>query len=330
MGVRHLTRARRRRSGRRCRDKVSQNVSTTIAAGNSIRCADDATGFHEENGYLRRFHLPDHGITGPFAVSDVTFGIEAADDAGGLGQPVSVRLFGIAAAAPLTIGNLVLIASQGITVADSEAGTLRTVSVSGTITDPGATDLVIEILTPDGTDAGHSFRIGSNSGGETQTSYIRAPACGLNEPTTPAVLGSPGMHTVLFASGDPPAVSPPAPPAPPALNPVLCAGQVATIVGTEQANTLKGTRGRDVIAGLGGNDVVSGLGGNDLVCGGAGRDALRGGPGRDVLRGEAGNDVLRGEGGNDRLFGGAGRDRLFGGAGRDTLRGGPGQDSQHQ
>jgi hypothetical protein len=195
---------------------VSQNTSTTTTAANSISCADTGTGFHEENGYLRRFHLPDHGIAGAFVVSDVTFGIELADDAGGLGQPVSVRLYGIAAAAPLTTGNLALIASQDITVADSEA-TLRTVSVSGTITDPGATDLVIEILTPDGTDAGHSFLIGSNSGGETQTSYIRAPACGLNEPTTPATLGSPGMHIVLLASGDPLVVSPPpAPPAAPA------------------------------------------------------------------------------------------------------------------
>lgn len=113
------------------------------------------------------------------------------------------------------------------------------------------------------------------------------------------------------------------------LEPVLCAGQVATIVGSEQADTLKGTRGRDVIAGLGGNDVVSALGGNDLVCGGAGKDALSGGSGKDVLRGEAGNDVLRGGAGNDRLVGGAG-DRLFGGAGRDKLLGGPGQDSQHQ
>ncbi|MEX2032579.1 MAG: hypothetical protein WEA81_06895 [Dehalococcoidia bacterium] len=112
--------------------------------------------------------------------------------------------------------------------------------------------------------------------------------------------------------------------------PVLCAGQVATVVGSEQADRLRGTRGRDVIAALGGNDVVSALGGNDLICGGAGKDALRGGPGKDVLRGEAGNDVLRGEDGNDRLVGGPGRDRLFGGAGRDRLLGGPGQDSQHQ
>lgn len=115
-----------------------------------------------------------------------------------------------------------------------------------------------------------------------------------------------------------------------AIAPVLCAGQVATIVGTQQADRLRGTRGRDVIAGLGGNDVVSALGGNDLVCGGRGKDLLNGGFGKDVLRGEGGNDVLRGEAGNDRLFGGAGRDRLFGGAGRDALRGGPGQDSQHQ
>jgi len=143
--------------------------------------------------------------------------------------------------------------------------------------------------------------------------------------TNLATVSRAGENNANNTASDPTAIVPL-----PQQPPVLCAGQAATIVGTEQADRLRGTKGRDVIAGLGGNDVVTSLGGNDLVCGGPGKDLIRGGTGKDVLRGEAGNDVLRGEGGNDRLFGGAGRDRLFGGAGRDTLRGGPGQDSQHQ
>ena len=82
--------------------------------------------------------------------------------------------------------------------------------------------------------------------------------------------------------------------------PVVCAGKIATIVGTASGDRITATPGRDVIAGLGGRDVIAGLAGNDVVCGGKGKDVLRGGKGRDVLIGGAGKD---------RLIGGPGKDR---------------------
>ena len=130
--------------------------------------------------------------------------------------------------------------------------------------------------------------------------------------------------------------------------PRFCAGQRATIVGTQARDQLRGTRRRDVIVALGGADTISGLGGNDLVCAGPGNDTVLGGDGQDVvfagdgndrvlggagedtLRGEAGADRLLGQAGPDRLFGGAGRDHLVGGTGRDLLVGGPGKDVQTQ
>jgi hypothetical protein len=102
----------------------------------------------------------------------------------------------------------------------------------------------------------------------------------------------------------------------------FCAGQFATIVGSEGADNLTGTPGADVIAALGGKDTVNGLAGDDVVCGGNGKDKLKGG---------AGKDTLRGEGGNDTLVGGKGKDRLIGGPGKhDKLRGGPGKDKVKQ
>lgn len=88
-----------------------------------------------------------------------------------------------------------------------------------------------------------------------------------------------------------------------------CAGQTATLTGTQESETITGTSGPDVIAALGGNDTVKGGAGNDLICGGAGKDTLKGGSGKD------------------KLFGGQGKDKLSGGGQKDTCNGGGGKDT---
>lgn len=110
------------------------------------------------------------------------------------------------------------------------------------------------------------------------------------------------------------------PPAP------TCAGQPATVLGTEGDDSLTGTSKKDVFVALGGNDVILGLGGNDLVCAAAGNDVVKGAAGDDEIRAGGGSDVLKGGDGRDGLRGGGGSDRLAGGAGADSLRGGGGKD----
>ena len=83
---------------------------------------------------------------------------------------------------------------------------------------------------------------------------------------------------------------------------VTCAGEPATIVGTEGVKLFGGP----------GNDVIRSGVGSDLIEGGAGIDDLAG------LGGDAGIDSLRGGDGNDRLhtyqpnlvFGGPGNDQV--------------------
>ena len=62
-----------------------------------------------------------------------------------------------------------------------------------------------------------------------------------------------------------------------------CAGQEATIVGTEGNDVLVGTDGPDVIVGLGGDDTIRGGEGDDVLCGDDGADQLFGGPDDDHL-----------------------------------------------
>jgi Ca2+-binding RTX toxin-like protein len=112
----------------------------------------------------------------------------------------------------------------------------------------------------------------------------------------------------------------------PLVGPPECAGEVATIVGTNGDDSLVGTPNRDVIQALDGDDTVTGLGGNDLICGGEGDDELSGGAGRDRLIGDEDDDSLFGGRDRDELDGANGADELTGGRGDDTLAGGTGQD----
>jgi hypothetical protein len=95
-----------------------------------------------------------------------------------------------------------------------------------------------------------------------------------------------------------------------AQRPASCAGQLATIVGTNKDDRIRGTTKRDVIVARGGDDVVRALGGNDVVCGNAGDDLLMGGRGNDRLRGQGGDDLLRGGPGQNALKGGPGMNKL--------------------
>ncbi len=141
-----------------------------------------------------------------------------------------------------------------------------------------------------------------------------------------------------------------------AAQPILCDGQVATIVGTPGDDRITGTPGDDVIFGAQGDDFITASGGDDIICAGQGDDVVHGGMGFDIIFGAQGNDELFGNsrvfnlrstsedergarifGGAgddlifgtdrwDRMQGGPGEDRLFGLEGRDWIRGGPGRD----
>ena len=79
-----------------------------------------------------------------------------------------------------------------------------------------------------------------------------------------------------------------------AQEPVLCHGEVATILGTEQDDRIRGTRGPDVIVTFGGNDRVMASDGDDIICAGDGDDTVSGGKGNDLLDAGSGNDTVSG------------------------------------
>jgi hypothetical protein len=129
----------------------------------------------------------------------VIFGIEVANAAGvGTTQPVNVRVYTSAGAFPGAVRTQV--ASQTFNIPDQNA-TLFTATFTTPPVVPGNAILVLELNTPDGQTAGHSFFIGSNASPETGPSYLSAATCGINTPTTTAAIGFPNMHIILNATG---------------------------------------------------------------------------------------------------------------------------------
>ena len=167
----------------------------TITPGNSVACPGD------DDSYLRRFDLDaDFGVTSPYTISSVDFGIEA------FGAPLTaltltVNLYTIPSGAPFTFANLTLIGTAPFASTAAQAGTVVNAPVAGMVADPVANDLVVEIFAPDNTNGGTWF-IGSNPAGQTGPTFLASSFCGAPEPTDIATLGFPTMHMVMVVNGD--------------------------------------------------------------------------------------------------------------------------------
>lgn len=175
---------------------LTQSTSMTITADNSVACIDDLEGFNIQSSYFRMFDLAAAGITTPLAVSQVSFGVEAATGAGG-DQPAQVKIHALTGT--LTNANLMApVDTADITITDAQSNTVVDVAVTGTI--PVGSKLVVELAVPDGSE-GNSLFVGSNSAGQSGPTYVRDECGGAEEPTSLADLGEPNMHWVLSVEG---------------------------------------------------------------------------------------------------------------------------------
>ncbi|HPT44058.1 MAG TPA: HYR domain-containing protein, partial [Paludibacteraceae bacterium] len=95
---------------------------------------------------------------------------------------------------PLLFANMTLVGSQIDSIPDT-TNAIFTVPISASV--PAGLPLVVELFTPDGQAVGNSFYIGSNSNGQTDTTYLAAADCGITEPTDIAAIGFPGMQIIL-------------------------------------------------------------------------------------------------------------------------------------
>ena len=179
---------------------LSQSVSNTIASPNTVACGNSTTGFTRENTYWRAFNLATQGVTTSFSAQSVTIGIERAQATGG-SQTITVKLYTNTGAA-FPGGTRTEIASNNFTIQDVAAPVLRTFNLPTAVNVPaGTNELVLSVTSMDFTTAGNTFYLGSNSLGETGPSYISAPACNINTPTTLSSINFPNVNVVIAVNG---------------------------------------------------------------------------------------------------------------------------------
>ncbi|HEU5061127.1 MAG TPA: hypothetical protein VFU21_31570 [Kofleriaceae bacterium] len=181
---------------------LTQSTSQEITPQNSVACIEqDADGNpieHRENSFYRVFNLESAGVAGRLETSSVSVGIQSADSPNP-NQPMSVRLHTLAGN-ELEVDRLTEIGRADVTVANQGAGIL---SVPLAATAEAGSRLVVEIFLPDAAGGGNLLFPGSNAGGQSGPTYLRAPAagCDLVEPTDLADIGFPEMHLVVSVAG---------------------------------------------------------------------------------------------------------------------------------
>ena len=186
---------------------ITQSSTQTITAANSVSCNSGPPNFlHTDNSYFRAFDLAALGAPDGLDVCEVQVGVEQATSTSGT-QPVTVNLYTSDPLFPSGYpGSLTSIGTATAAVADVAAGAGTVISVPVTGSAPAGSQLVVEVFTPDGSTDGNSFFIGSNADAETGPSYLMATECGIETPTTTTDIGFEGMHIVLNAIGNAPAV----------------------------------------------------------------------------------------------------------------------------
>lgn len=187
---------------------ITQSTNaTTVTTGNSVSCnGGSPTFFHTDNSYYRAFTLS--AFNPPldqlqFMVQSVTIGIENSNASGtGTTQPVTINIFN-AAANPPTLATLGPVLSTVTANVSDQANTTLTIPLTTQPVLLTATSiLVVEVFTPSGQAAGHSFFIGSNALGQSGPSFIRAASCGISEITNLASIGFANMHIVMTVNGN--------------------------------------------------------------------------------------------------------------------------------
>jgi hypothetical protein len=193
---------------------ITQNTDPNTVATGSIACSGDGGQTVTDNQYLRRFFLnADHGINLQFNVTDVSYGVQTAEDRNIGGRPISatLNLYTIANGAAFTYANMTNIGSAALSIPDQTTQVVLNQAVTGSILDPVNEDLVVEVANPDFTGE-FAFFIGSNSAGESHPSYLASASCSINDPSTFGSIGFPDVHVVYTVSGDEQVVPTPTPP----------------------------------------------------------------------------------------------------------------------
>ncbi len=177
---------------------LNQTDSQVVTPQASVACNQmGPPQVSRENSYYRVFELHGWTLDRPFTPLRVDFGVEQATAMVG-SQMIEVKLHTLVG--PLQLANLTTISTISATLANSGITMVMVPIDPAPVVAPGST-LVVEVHQPDGTAGTSTFFIGANKQGESAPGYLRAPDCGIAEPTSYADLGFTATRLVLTVTG---------------------------------------------------------------------------------------------------------------------------------
>ncbi len=185
--------------------KVTHSASQNIIPGNTASCNFQGQ-YHYENSYYLAYDLKnDFNLNGDWIVQRVEVAVEEASAGVNFEQPLTVKLWVMSSYNHNTIiqDSLTLLASDTVSVSDTESGTLKSIDfTSDFYTVSEGKVLVVEFLLPDGQDNGNLLFLGSNNDRISDSTYIKAPFCGINEPVNVSEILFPDMMIIANIYGE--------------------------------------------------------------------------------------------------------------------------------
>lgn len=169
---------------------ILTHSNSQVPSTSGVRCGADTTT--ALNRFLRTYTLTDFDIDGGIEVTALQFGLFVAT-----GSPLISFARVYLLEGSFNYNNMTLIGESSFPIDSSSDGTVITIPVSAQV--PAGATIVAEIEVPESPIS--DMFPGANGAGETAPSYIFAPACGIDQPTTLESLGFPGVAQIVNVIG---------------------------------------------------------------------------------------------------------------------------------
>ena len=182
---------------------LTQTADNTVTIGKSVACGNNNPApptlpYTGENSWYRVFSPAQSGITTPFHVTHVDFGVQQAD--GGAQQvQVKVGTYSGALGTPTLSGTTTPLNSMVVSIPTTTTGEMVTANITADI--PASSNFVVELFSPDHSAVGIELYIGASAGTEQQPGYVRAPDCSITTPEKLKTAATAAGSLILTVTG---------------------------------------------------------------------------------------------------------------------------------
>jgi hypothetical protein len=163
---------------------LTQNTSSVPVTGAGIGCNPGG-----DNTYYRVYDLNALGYVDDMTLNNIHFSVESSS----IARVVTVNAYTLTGA--LTNANLTLLGSTTVNVSTTPMTPYT--AVMGGLTVPGGSTLVLSYSVPESLN--NPFLPGANAAGQSGLTYLKAIACGINEPVSLTSIGFPNVHVIIDA-----------------------------------------------------------------------------------------------------------------------------------